>query len=240
MTFQPPPKSANQVAGIDFKLAVNFAPAAKLRFDQADAKPGNKDPSKCKALLRFPDAGSIKGAVFWSSKMAIDADGPAAGPHRLKGKEMDPDSGQNETTLRLANEDSVPSETVGYIVLPLAAPGSKHTFDPLVAIGDVAVVVFGDKMTAAICGDLGPSHKIGEASIRVHEALQQHGCPDPCVKRDANGFCQRVRNASVEEDVLYFVFPNSALQKSDRTIETINALVQERAFALFRKLRGLD
>jgi hypothetical protein len=75
----------------------------------------------------------------------------------------------------------------------------------------LAIVIFKDKTAAALCGDLDPFNKIGEASIRVHEPLQQQGCPDPCSKRDAKGFWQRARNASVEQDVLYFVFPNSAL-----------------------------
>jgi hypothetical protein len=237
MAFAPPPASATQVTGVPFDLAANFAPTAKERYDEADRKPGNQDPSKCKALLRFPDIGSIKGPIFWSSKMAIDADGPAAGPNRLTGKQMDPASGQNETTLRLANGDSIPSETVPYIVLPLA-PHSTKAFDSALAIGDVAIVVFGNKLTAAVCGDLGPAAKIGEASIRVHEALQQHGCPDPCASRDGNGFCKHVRNASVGEDVLFFVFPDSAFPKSELTIENIDTKVQERALALYAKLRG--
>ena len=38
-------------------------------------------------------------------------------------------------------------------------------------MGDMAVVIYKDKLTAAICGDVGPKKKIGEGSIRLHEAL---------------------------------------------------------------------
>ena len=78
------------------------------------------------------------------------------------------------------------------------------------ALGDVAVVIFCNKIVAAICGDIGPAKKIGEGSIRVHEGLHPP-VPDPCKRRDQNGYCQRILNASIPEDVLFFVFPNSAI-----------------------------
>jgi hypothetical protein len=237
MPFTPPAASKRLTAGVPFDQAVAFAPDAKARFAAADKQPKNKDPSNCKALLKFPDTQDGPGAVFWSAKMAIDADGPAAGTGRQNGKSLDPGSGQNDTSLHFANGKGLPSEEVPYIVLPLA-PGGDGPFDPLIAMGDVAVVIFGDKITAAICGDLGPAQKIGEASIHVHEALQQAGLPDPCSKRDAKGFCTRIRNSSVEQDVLYFVFPESAFDKSELVFETIETMVKERAFALYNKLRG--
>jgi hypothetical protein len=234
MAFVPPAASQRQVDGVPFDRATDFAPAAKHKFDLADQRPGNKDPSNCKALLKFPGSG---GAVFWSAKMAIDADGPAAGPGHRKGTELDPDNGQNSTSFTFSNGDGLPAEAIPYIVLPQRAAKSKLTFDPAVAIGDVAIVIFKDKITAAICGDLGPPTKIGEASIHVHEALQP-ACPDPCSRRNAQGFCLRARNSSVEQDVLYFVFPDSAFDKSELTLENINTKVSERAFALYNKLRG--
>jgi hypothetical protein len=240
MAFNPPAASMEQLDGVPFGLAVDFAVAERERFGAFDARPGNRDPSKCKALLKFPDHGRENGAVFWSSKMAIDADGPAAGPGRRNGKEMDPDNGQNDTSLKLADGTGLPSEVVPYIVLPMSASNAHKTFDPAVAIGDVAVVIFKNKIAPAICGDIGPANKIGEASIRVHEILQQSGCPDPCERRDAKGFCERARNASVEQDVLFFVFPDSAFNQDERTLEAIDARIRERAFALYAKLRGRD
>ena len=185
MAFRPPAASKRQPDGVPFDLAVDFAPDARKKFTDADQRPGNRDPSKCKALLKFPDDGTNPGAVFWSSKMAIDTDGPSAGPGRLNGKALDSASGQNDTSLHFASGKGLPSEVVPYIVLPQLQPHSNQTFDPAVAIGDMAIVIFKDKTAAAVCGDLGPFNKIGEASIRVHETLQQQGCPDPCSKRDA-------------------------------------------------------
>ena len=100
MLFEPPSASSAVLQGLDFGPAIPVASDCKADFDAADAQPHNVDPSRCKALLRFPD-----GTVFWSSKMAIDADGPAAGPGRLSGSELDPGDGegQDETTYRFPN-----------------------------------------------------------------------------------------------------------------------------------------
>ncbi|MCK9913685.1 glycoside hydrolase family 75 protein [Microbacteriaceae bacterium K1510] len=241
MAFQPPLESQRQLAGIDFASAIPFAQAAKQRFDAFDAT-GTKDPNRCKALLKFPK----EQAVFWSSKMAIDADGPAGGTGRFSGKQLDPANGQDATSLMPigGQKDGLPSETVPYIVLPklVADMNDPRTFDPLVAIGDVAMVVFKEKIAAAICGDLGPFQKIGEASIRVHEVLQSlsklNPCRDPCLARDAHGYATQARDSSVEEDVLFFVFPNSKFAEGELTYENIETKICERAFYLYNALRG--
>jgi Fungal chitosanase of glycosyl hydrolase group 75 len=234
MPFRPPLQSRRQLTGVPFDTAVDFAVEAKARYDAFDDRPNNRDPSKCKALLAFPGNGADIRAVFWSAKMSIDADGPAAGPGHKTGRQLDP-TGQNVTTFRFFNGRSLPAEAVPYIVLP-QNEAEDGPFDPAVAIGDLAIVIFKDMITAAICGDLGPVNKIGEASIRVHEALQP-ACPDPC-RRDGNGFCSRVRNSSVDENVLYFVFPGSAFGDDELTLDNITTKVKERAFALYNELRG--
>jgi len=122
--------------------------------------------------------------------------------------------------------------------LPQSGPNSGKPFDRLVQIGDMAVVIFGDKTVAAICGDFGPHRKIGEASIRVHEALQQQGLPDPCARRSDKGFCMKTRNSSVDENVLFFVFPGSKFEPDELTLSNINTMVKARAFGLYNKLRG--
>jgi hypothetical protein len=229
MAFKPPPASAGQCNGVPFEDAENVAADNKAAFDAFDKTPkGKNDPSKCKALLAFPD----NAAIFWSSKMAIDADGPAAGPGRRSGSELDPGPGQDDTTLHFSNGKGLPSETIPYIVLP----GGSFRSNTGLAFGDVAVVIFKDKITAAICGDLGPKMKIGEGSIRVHEALHPPA-PDPCIRGD-DGFCRRIHNVSIDEDVLFFVFANSALD--DLNAASLEGRIKERAFSLYNKLRGVS
>jgi hypothetical protein len=166
MPFEPPSASSAVLQGLDFGPAIPVASDCKADFDAADAH--SSDPSRCKALLRFPD-----GTVFWSSKMAIDADGPAAGPGRLSGSELDPEDGegQDETSYQFPNGGpSLSSEVVPYLVVP-GGPGKKFCDATGLNLGDIAMVVFGDKKAGAIVGDVGPSNKIGEGSIRLHELL---------------------------------------------------------------------
>jgi hypothetical protein len=44
--------------------------------------------------------------------------------------------------------------------------------------------------------------------------------------------------ASVEQDALYFVFPNTAYAEDELNLKTINTKLKERAFGLYNKLRG--
>jgi Fungal chitosanase of glycosyl hydrolase group 75 len=81
-----------------------------------------------------------------------------------------------------------------------------------------------------------PRHKIGEGSIRLHEMLSPPA-PDPCAARDGNGFCQRILNASVEMDVLFFVFPGSAVSAGINQ-QNAEAMLQAKAAELFAALKG--
>jgi glycosyl hydrolase group 75 (putative chitosanase) len=229
MAFNPPSSSLGQLQGVPFSSAIDAAPDLKQIYDDFDKTPdGKNDPNKCKALLKFPN-----GTIFWSSKMAIDADGPAAGPDRRSGTQLDPGSGQDDTTFHYPGTNKgLASEVVPFIVLPGGSFGSKTGL----AIGDMAIVIFGDKIAAAICGDLGPTKKIGEGSIRIHEHVHPPA-PDPCIRND-QGFCRRIHNVSIDEDVLFFAFPGSSIV-SGLTQETIETKVKEKAFALYNKLRGV-
>jgi Fungal chitosanase of glycosyl hydrolase group 75 len=228
-SFTPPDASAALCENVPFESASDTAIDNKAAFDAFDQTPeGQNDPSRCKALLAFPD-----GTIFWSSKMAIDADGPAAGVGRLSGSQLDPDTGQNDTTFHFSDTDQgLPSEAVPYIVIP----GGTFRTNTGLAIGDVALVIFKDKIAAAICGDIGPSKKIGEGSIRLHEALHPPA-PDPCSLRQPDGSCKRILDDSIGEDVLFFVFPKSSFGE-ELTVSNLETLVNERAFALYNKFRG--
>ena len=208
MAFIPPAASLALLRGVDFARAKDCAQEAKAIYDALDAsEAGWDDPNRCKALLEFPDGGP----VFWSAKMAVDADGPPAAPGLPDGKGLDPASGRPDTSFTFADGGGLPSAVVPYIVLPQSRPRSNRPFHPGLAVGDLAVVIYGNKIAPAICGDLGPYRLIGEASIRVHENLRQRGVPDPCKARDVHGNCLKILNEGVAEDVLYFAFPNSAL-----------------------------
>src|SRR5262245_4871320 len=108
--FIPPEASAALCENVPFDTATDTAIDNKAVFDAFDQTPeGVNDPSRCKGLLAFPD-----GTIFWSSKMAIDGDGPAAGPGRLCGSELDPDDGQNDTSFHFCTGEGLSSEAVPF------------------------------------------------------------------------------------------------------------------------------
>lgn len=88
------------------------------------------------------------------------------------------------------------AEADPFIVIPLSFLGrrSENEFGP--AIGDYAVVVFGDRLYPAIAGDAGPAWKFGEASLRIAREINEKASP---------------YNRPVSDlTVTYLVFPGSA------------------------------
>ena len=78
-----------------------------------------------------------------------------------------------------------------YIVLPMGlgkADGGK--------VGDYALVIFGDKLFPAIVGDIGPSDKAGEASLRI--------------AKEINATATAYNRPVSDLKVTYLVFPDSA------------------------------
>jgi transposase-like zinc ribbon protein len=69
-----------------------------------------------------------------------------------------PASGQNDTSLHVAGGKGLPSEITPYIFLPQLQPHSNRTFDPAVAIGDVAIVLlkrrWPDGVNCPRCGNV--------------------------------------------------------------------------------------
>jgi hypothetical protein len=81
-------------------------------------------------------------------------------------------------------------------VIPLSFLGRRdqNEFGP--AIGDYAVVIYGDKIYPAIAGDAGPSWKFGEGSLRMAKELNEK----------ATAYNRPVSDLIVT----YLIFPGSA------------------------------
>ena len=176
MAFTAPSASKSMLDRVDFGAANSVAQDRKAAFDTDDARPGNRDPSRCKALLRFEN-----GTIFWSSKMAIDADGPAAGPGRLSGSQLDPSNREGQDTTNYRFPEGGPmlaAEVVPYVVLP----GGTFRDQTGLAFGDVVMVIFGNKMAGASCPtpDLRCSaiERAPCAAGRNSRAVRNVLCPD--------------------------------------------------------------
>ncbi len=71
---------------------------------------------------------------------------------------------------------SLIARTDPYIVLPgFMARQNGHPFQP--KLGDYAVVLAGNKLYPAIFGDIGPSDLMGEASVRLAQAIDPRATP---------------------------------------------------------------
>jgi hypothetical protein len=231
-SYSPPAASASVIAPISFDSATPLDPVLHQRFqtcddhDLCDGEPPkykcSNDPSRNSVFLKLKD-----GTIFFNAKMAVDADG-AEFTKTNPGK-----TDQRDTSLRypLTGKPSLDSDKVPYIVLP--SSGIKSTIG--IEKGDLAAVVYRDKVAFAIVGDYGPPCKIGEGSIQLHDLLGHKGCR----KRDQNGVCQAAANDSIERDVLYFVFPGSKAKVIDGlTPEKINQRVETQGKNLWDALRS--
>lgn len=86
-------------------------------------------------------------------------------------------SQQSGTSLHDLQGAAVNANAVPYFVLPCTYPG-KGTCPALppyqqlhLELGDVAVVISGDKIAYAIAADFGPEDQFGEGSIQLHRDL---------------------------------------------------------------------
>jgi hypothetical protein len=205
------------LAGIDFSKCHPIAADLVQDIANADASKYVGDPSRCAQILQFPNK-----TVFWSSKLAVDADG-------INGTTLDPDDGQNDTSYHI-HGSALNAAIHPFAVLPLGAFGTETGL----SLGDVAVVVYKDYMTGCIFGDLGPSYRLGEGSIRLHELLMP-AAPD-CCHRNADGTCARIIDVSIGSDVMFFGFPGSAFGAGELSSDTLEATVTARAAQLFAAL----
>lgn len=231
--YVPPPASASVVAPIQFNSAELLDPKFHQRFedcDQEDICDGVKltkdkcstDPSRNTTFLRLAD-----GTIFFDAKMAIDADGSEMA------KTNPGMTDQADTSYRypLPGKPSLDSDRVPYVVIP--ASDFENTLG--IELGDIAAVVFRQRVTFAIVGDHGPKCKIGEGSIKLHKTLRH----DVCKKRNNRGVCTSVGSTGIGSDVLYFIFPGSKAKIADGlTPDNINERLEKEGQALWNKLQS--
>lgn len=207
--------------------ACRAVPQLVTSFAVDDATRNQSDPSKCKWLLNF--AG---GAIGWSAKLAVDADGPAKhGEGHQRGSQLDPEDGQDATSLRMADGSPLSSEAIPFYVLPGGLFGQLTGLE----LGDLGVVIYKEVIAAAILGDVGPPHKIGEGSIALHQDLRP-AAADPC-HRDDSGRCLRIHDVSIPEDVIALFFRQSKILISNE--ESAREQIRNQAFALFKVIGGV-
>lgn len=167
------------------------------------------------------------GQIYIEADMDIDADGSP------RAKEIDPGNGQLETALQFPGGSgqarNVDAEKVPYFVLPGARPSSQSFFSRMgIKKGDVAAVIFKNKIEYAIFADVGPSNKMGEGSIALAQSLGHNPFKivggKPIVK------------FGIPKDVIYLIFPQSRF--TPLTPSTVVEKARQVGRQLFKNLGG--
>jgi Fungal chitosanase of glycosyl hydrolase group 75 len=150
-------------------------PLTKLMLQGKSIAPGVRE---------LPD-----GEIVFESGLQLDTDGA----HGLHGDATH----QSQTSMRYVNGASLDANAVPFFVLPLRQEWWRSRG---VDLGDIALVAYGNHITYAVFGDLGPPNKLGEGSIELHRRLG--------FERVHNG---RIVDSGIDSGVITMILPKSRL-----------------------------
>ncbi|MFO0680684.1 MAG: glycoside hydrolase family 75 protein [Sandaracinus sp.] len=125
--------------------------------------------------------------IWWQADMDIDCDGGQSALCMSDPDYMPDTSGVD------SHGNALDASTLPFIVIPLPSARFRYA-DHGIRIGQVAVVLYQDRMAYGIFGDAGPSSGIGEASFAMAEAL---------------GIPSNPRTGGVDSGVTYLVFTDA-------------------------------
>jgi len=147
------------------------------------------------------------GELYYDSLLDLDTDGS-----RFAAQDA---TGQSDTSLHQPDGKPVDSDSVPFFVLP-GSFGEELGF----SLGDVAAVIFEDKIEFAVFADHGPSKKLGEGSIALHRSLGHETIRGG-----------KLHDEAIDANVLTIVFPGSG-DGTPQTPEKIRAIGASRFTAI--------
>ena len=220
--YAPPPASRRFLENIAFNSANAVGKSYLHKFAIADHTRYPRDPSRCQTLFRFPD-----GTIYFDSKMAVDTDGSP----NAKVIDPNPDDASTQTSFTYPGT-RIPfdAEKIPYIALPEFDKVDRLDFlkDMGLELGNLVIAIYRDKIAGALFVDEGPTDKIGEGSVRLHEMLGVN----PWDRRHT-----KIIDSSISDSVLFFVFPKAV--GDDLTPDNAAEEIQRRAAACFEELGGV-
>ena len=182
-SYQPPQASLSRLGAISRQL--ERATVVRQHFDHGGDY-----------IFTLPG-----GQLYFEGPLELDTDGS----HFYS---QDP-TGQRDTSLHDAHDRPVDANTVPYFVLPCHGFCDKFG----IRLGDIAAVIYKNKVEFAVFADCGPAHKLGEGSIALHRALGHetitHGT---------------LRNEGIDNGVITIVFPGSGKQDDPQTPERVRRI----------------
>jgi hypothetical protein len=158
------------------KLSSTFQPQTNYRWEKTGPRP-NPCLKEAESQLALSQAELGNGTLSSMEKTSLENEHASA----------------QATVIELKRWSFLVGAADPFIVLPSFMVG-KSPGQP--SVGDYAIVIAHGILYPAILGDLGPSSKIGEASLRI--------CREISPKSDAD------RRPSSRPEVVYLVFPGTA------------------------------
>src|ERR1700681_4585590 len=154
---------------------------------------------------------------MFDSELQLDTDGwPGAAGDRTH---------QNQTSYRYADRGSSNANEVPFFVLPLPATWPAKF---RIRMGDLAAVVFRDKLAFAVFADAGRSTKLGEGSIELHRRVGVE-------RLRPNG---KVQDAGMDPGVITVVFPGTRLTPAPTNQTQLLNHIETNGRLLFQQLGG--
>jgi Fungal chitosanase of glycosyl hydrolase group 75 len=199
-TYRPNPASLSLLGGI-----ADMIPQAK-RVDQRFLPPP-------KFLAVLPS-----GQLFFDSELQLDTDGAP----ELAG---DP-THQSDTSLHHKNRQPINANRVPYFVLPLPTSWPAQFS---IRLGDLAAVIFAERIAFAIFADFGPKTKIGEGSVQLFRQLGEE-------RVRPNG---TVRDVGMGPGIITIVFPESGAPADLDNEADLLTVINSRGAGLFQELGGV-
>ena len=154
------------------------------------------------------------GELYYDSVLNLDTDGSGY-------FSLDP-TGQAETSIETDDGSPVDSNSVPFFVLP--ERGFYQQFG--IKLGDVAAVIYQDKIEFAVFADeygcQDEEEQLGEGSIALHRSLGHETIT-------GNG---KLINEAIDCDVITIVFPGSGIKENPQTPEKIREIGKRYFLAL--------
>ncbi len=148
----------------------------------------------------WPKQGTVQNPLLpkWQVKLeGLKKERDGKGASTARKNELKAQISHVETEIKaLKSRSSLIAEKDPFIVLSLLFKNYPRIMAQAPSMGDYAVVIHGDKILPAICGDYGPSMKMGEASLRMAKAINEKATP-------------YIRGES-DLKVTYLIFPGTA------------------------------
>jgi hypothetical protein len=166
-----------------------------------------------KFLATLPD-----GQLMFDSELQLDTDGWPGGGGAGDRTHLE------LTSYRYADNHSINANEVPFFVLPLPRMWPAKFG---IKLGDLAAVVFKNKLAFATFADFGPATKLGEGSIELHRRLG--------VERLING---RIKDVGMGPGVITIVFPGTKLARAPADQPTLLNHIETNGRLLFQQLGG--